>query len=89
MAVYAKSLGQTLEEKFDGDEPIAILEFLRSFKESADHNRISEGAAARLLPYFLKGSAKEEYKSYLKRGPRRQAGLPADGAVPVGDIRQR
>jgi hypothetical protein len=45
------------------------LDFLRSFRESADHNQVGEGAAARLMPYFLKGAAKEEYRSYLKEVP--------------------
>jgi hypothetical protein len=59
----------SLEETFDGNEPIAVLDFLRSFKESADHIQVGEGAAARLIPYFLKGAAKEEYRSYLKEVP--------------------
>jgi hypothetical protein len=69
LASYAKRMKHSLEEKFDGSEPIAVLDFLRSFKESADHNQVGEGAAARLMPYFLKGSAKEEYRSYLKEVP--------------------
>jgi hypothetical protein len=69
LASYAKRMKHSLEEKFDGNEPIAVLDFLRSFKESGDHNRVSEGAAARLMPYFLKGAPKEEYRSYLKEVP--------------------
>jgi hypothetical protein len=42
-----------------------VLQFLRTFKEAADHNRLSEGAAARLIPYFLKGIAKEGYRAQL------------------------
>jgi hypothetical protein len=38
---------------------IDVLQFLRTFNEAADHNRVSEGAAARLIPYILKGIAKE------------------------------
>jgi hypothetical protein len=30
---------------------------------------ISEGAAARLLPYILDGIAREEYKSHMGRAP--------------------
>jgi hypothetical protein len=45
------------------------LDFLPSFKESADHNQVGEGAAALLMPYFLKCAAKEEYRSYLKEVP--------------------
>ena len=73
LATYAKRMKHSLEEKFDGNEPIAVLDFLRSFKETADHNKVSEGAAARLMPYFLKGAPKEEYRSYLKEVP---AGKP-------------
>jgi hypothetical protein len=41
-------------------EPIEVLQFPQTFNEAADHNRMSEGAAARLIPYFLKGIAKED-----------------------------
>jgi hypothetical protein len=34
-------------------------------KEPPDHNRVSEGTAARLIPYFLKGIAKEGYRAQL------------------------
>jgi hypothetical protein len=69
LASYAKRIKHSLEETFDGNKPIAVLDFLRSFKESADHNQVGEGAATRLMPYFLKGAAKEEYRSYLKEVP--------------------
>jgi hypothetical protein len=69
LATYAKRLSHSIEEKFDGSEPIAILDFLKSFKEAADHNCVSEGAAARLLPYFLTGLAREEYRSAMKELP--------------------
>jgi hypothetical protein len=42
-----------------------VLQFLRTFEEAADYNRVSEGAAARLIPYFLKGIAKEGYRAQL------------------------
>jgi hypothetical protein len=42
-----------------------VLQFLQTFNEAADHNRVSEGAAARLIPYFLKGIAKEGYRARL------------------------
>jgi hypothetical protein len=64
------------------------LDFLRSFKESADNNQVGEGAAALLMPYFLKGAAKEEYPSYLKEVPAREAALPIYGAVSARDVRQ-
>jgi hypothetical protein len=54
-----KGLRHTVEEKFTGEDPIGVLPFLRSFKEGADHMDISQGAAARLFPYFLDGMARE------------------------------
>jgi hypothetical protein len=36
-----------------GDEPIEKIAILRTFKEAADHNELSDAAAARLIPYFL------------------------------------
>jgi hypothetical protein len=53
----------------DRSEPIAVLDLPRYFNESADHNQVREGAVARLMPYFLKGAVKEEYRSYLKEIP--------------------
>jgi hypothetical protein len=55
-----------MDEKFSGETPVGILSFLRSFKEAADHNRISEGAAAPLIPYFLTGIDKEGYRTQCK-----------------------
>jgi hypothetical protein len=65
LAVFVKRLKHTIEEKFGGEEPIEVLKFLRTFKEAAGHNRVSEGAAARLIPYFMKGIAKEGYRAQL------------------------
>jgi hypothetical protein len=45
---------------------LGFLSFLRSFKEAADHNRISEGAAARLTPNLFTGIAKEGYRTHFK-----------------------
>jgi hypothetical protein len=50
-----KGLRNSVEDKFTGEDPIEILSFPRNFKEGADHMDISEGAAARLFPYFLDG----------------------------------
>jgi hypothetical protein len=58
-----------LEVNCNGSEPTAVLDFLRYFKESADHYHVVEGAAASLMPYFLKEAAKEEYRIYLKDVP--------------------
>jgi hypothetical protein len=41
------------------------LSFLRVLKEAADHNELSEAAAALLITYFLVGLAKEGYRAHL------------------------
>jgi hypothetical protein len=50
LAVFVKRLKHAVEDKFGGEEPIEVLQFLRTFKEAADHNLVREGAAARLIP---------------------------------------
>ena len=76
LAVFVKRLKHAIEEKFGGEEPIEVLQFLRTFKEAADHNRVSEGAAARLIPYFLKGIAKEGYRAQLGDVPAKMPKYP-------------
>jgi hypothetical protein len=56
-----------LEEKFSGDPAIKVLDFLKSFREAADINDVSEGLAAILLPYFLEGKAKAGLATRVKR----------------------
>ena len=73
LSSYVKRLRHAVEDKFGGDEPIEILSFLRTFKEAADHNDVGEGAAARLLPYFLKDAAKEGYRAHMDDV---QSGIP-------------
>jgi hypothetical protein len=65
LSIFVKRLKHAIEETFGGEEPIEVLQFLRTFKEAADHSRVSESAAARLIPYFLKGIAKEGYRAQL------------------------
>jgi hypothetical protein len=71
MSTYLKRVKHAIspEDRFSGDEPIEVLAFLRTFKEAADHNELSEGAAARLIPYFLTGAAKEGYRAHLDEAP--------------------
>jgi hypothetical protein len=69
LASYAKRKKDSVEENSDRSEPIAVLDFLRSFKESDDHNQVGEDTAARLMPYLFKGTAKDEYRSYLREVP--------------------
>jgi hypothetical protein len=42
---------------FSGDPAIQVGDILCTFKEAADLNSISEGAAAILMPHFLEGLA--------------------------------
>jgi hypothetical protein len=56
-----------LEEKFSDDPAIKVLDFLKSFREAADINDVSEGLAAILLPYLLEWKAKEGLDTRLKR----------------------
>jgi hypothetical protein len=69
LTVFVKRLKYAIEETFGGEEQIKVLQFLRNFKEAADHNRVIEGAAARLIPYLLKGIAKEGYRAQLGNVP--------------------
>jgi hypothetical protein len=56
-----------LEEKFSGDPAIKVLDFLKSFREAADINDVSEGLAAILLPFFLDGKTKACLSTRFKR----------------------
>jgi hypothetical protein len=66
---YVKRLKHAVEDKFGGDEPIEIISFLPTFKEAADENDVGEGAAARLILYFLKDAAKEGYRAHMDETP--------------------
>jgi hypothetical protein len=67
MSTYLKRVKHAIspDDRFNGDEPIEILAFLRTFKEAADHNELIEAAAARVIPYFVTGAAKEGYRAHL------------------------
>jgi hypothetical protein len=67
LSTYLKRLEHAIppDDRFSCDDPIDILGFLRTFKESADHNEVGEGAATRLIPYFLTETAKEGYRTQL------------------------
>lgn len=73
---YERLLAHHLgDRKFTGNNPIEVLEFLTSFKELCDDNNISEGTAISLLPKFLDGNAKSNWKSYFNRGSSRLGGF--------------
>jgi hypothetical protein len=73
LSSYVKRPKHAVKDRFGGDEPIEVLAFLRTFKEAADHNDVGEGAAARLIPYFLKDAAKEGYRAHMHEIP---SGIP-------------
>jgi hypothetical protein len=71
MSTYFKMVKHaiSLDDRFSGDEPDEVLAFLSTFKEATDHNELGEAAAARLIPYFLTGAAKEGYRAHLDEDP--------------------
>ena len=58
-------MGVSNKSKFDGSDPIAMLKFLAQFREAADRNGISEGAARLILPDVLQGKANTAYNASL------------------------
>jgi hypothetical protein len=64
---HLKKLKHHLNYKLSGDPAIQVLDFLSTFKEAAYLNRISEGMAVLILPYFLEGRAKSGLSSRLKQ----------------------
>jgi hypothetical protein len=72
MSTYLKRVKHAISpyERLNGDVPIEILAFLRTFKEAADHKELSEATAARLTPCILTGAAKEGYRAHLDEARR-------------------
>jgi hypothetical protein len=83
-----RQLKYHLEEKFSGDPAIKVLDFLKSFREAADINDVSEGLAAILLPYFLEGKAKAGLDTRVKRSRPEGTPLPGGRAMATSIIRQ-
>jgi hypothetical protein len=69
LSATMKALRHSVEVKFNGDDAVEVLPFLRSFKEAAAHLNVSEGAATRILPSFLDGMAREGYREHLEDAP--------------------
>jgi hypothetical protein len=74
---YLKRMKQHLDYQFSGSPEIKVLDFLRSFKIAADVSRLSEGAAALVLPNFLSGRAKTGVVTHLKQIPESIPEYPA------------
>jgi hypothetical protein len=72
-----KQLRHYVYYKFTGDPAIQVIDFLRSFKEAADLNEVSEAASAVLLSYFLDGRAKSRLSFRMKHIPASMPKFPA------------
>jgi hypothetical protein len=53
VAKWTRQLEASLKLRFDGSDPLAVLQFLHSFVEAANTNGIKEGAAVYVLRSFL------------------------------------
>jgi hypothetical protein len=72
-----KRMKYHIDTKFSGDPAIQVLDFLKTFRDAADMNELSEAAAAVLLPYFLEGKAKTGLATRMKRIPAAMPKYPA------------
>ena len=55
------------KQVFSGSDPIAILNFLKTFKDACDGSNVNEGAAMWLYQYFLTSTAKTLVTQRLKQ----------------------
>ena len=55
------------KQVFSGSDPIAILNFLKTFKDACDGSNVNEGAAMWLFQYFLTPTAKTLVTQRLKQ----------------------
>ena len=54
---------------FDGKDPVAIINFLKTFKDACDSNEVSEGIAKRMFQYYLRGTPRTSLrKAFKSRG---------------------
>lgn len=61
---YIKRMSISLwKREFDGRDPIQVLDFLARFVQEADILGMNEAQAYLALPYFLRGSAEEQFMS--------------------------
>jgi hypothetical protein len=56
-----------LEYRYSGTPPLKVLDFLATFKEAMDVNRVCEGLAALLLPHALDGDARSGVQAFWKQ----------------------
>jgi hypothetical protein len=56
-----------LEYRYTGTPPLKVIDFLATFKEAMDVNRVCEGLAALLLPHTLYGDARSGVQAFWKQ----------------------
>ena len=70
MGKYEKRMKvQMAHHRFNGKDPITVLDFLARFKDSCDRNNISEAAAVWCFQYFLDGQAADELRGGFAISP--------------------
>ena len=67
MSAKIRSYNPSFEE-FDARDPIDIIRFLFEFKDASDAMGVSEAAAVKLLPWFLRSDAKAYITSTQQKG---------------------
>jgi hypothetical protein len=77
MSSQIRRMGYHVASKFNGEQPIQVLDFLKVFREAADVNELTEASAAVILPYFLEGTAKVGLTTKMKRLPEGMPKYPA------------
>lgn len=64
VASWTKRMSTSVR-KFDGTDPISVLQFLAKFKRAADNNAIPEGGAKLVLRNFLEGRVAYAFEASL------------------------
>ena len=62
-----KRMRHHLEYRYTGTPQLKVLDFLATFKEAMDVNRVCEGLAALLLPHALDGDARSGVQAFWKQ----------------------
>ena len=62
-----KRMRHHLEYRYTGTPQLKVLNFLATFKEAMDVNRVCEGLAALLLPHALDGDARSGVQAFWKQ----------------------
>jgi hypothetical protein len=62
-----KRMRHHLEYRYTGTPALKVIDFLTTFKEAMDVNRVCEGLAALLLPHALDGDARSGVQAFWKQ----------------------